>query len=148
MTPSLIADVARRPDLFIWNGAIPHDRLAAWLRERGWRVPPELERLWEETGGGEMFESEQILGPFGSALHGDDVEGVNRLAWERGLAPDYLVFHVGVDCSAVQQSNLRIVALKRSDFSVAATYPSLDSWYVDHVRREFAARYGLPLRAG
>ena len=50
------------------NGSIPKERLDEWLRQRDLEVPSELAELWQETGGGNLFESETILGPFGDVL--------------------------------------------------------------------------------
>lgn len=73
------------------NGSIPKERLDEWFRQRDLEVPSELAELWQETGGGNLFESETILGPFGDVLTGDDVDSVNEVHRGRGLNRGYLI---------------------------------------------------------
>jgi hypothetical protein len=65
MNTLLEQDSSRRPELFVWNGSLSKERIEKWLEERQLKLPEDLVELWQETGGGELFESETILGPFG-----------------------------------------------------------------------------------
>jgi hypothetical protein len=58
-------DRAIRPDLFHFFGAIRAEKLDDWLRERTLTIPHDLKKFWCETGGGDLFESETILGRSG-----------------------------------------------------------------------------------
>jgi hypothetical protein len=143
MIPSLMADAASRPELFVWNGPIDGEKLADWLQDRRWSVPGDLAALWRETGGGELFESVQILGPFGRRDFGDDVESVNARYHAEGLPPDLLVFSDTDGISAVQMAAGQIVVVDGANHQVLARFANLEDWYVRHIRAEYAARYGL-----
>ena len=60
-------DARVRPDLFHWNGPIDPSRLQAWVDGNSWLgpCPGDLLAFWQETRGGDVLESETILGPFG-----------------------------------------------------------------------------------
>jgi hypothetical protein len=73
MNSLLQQDQGLRPLLFVWNGPISAERLDTWLGERGLEIPDDLVEFWRETGGGDLFESETILGPFGDKRLGDDL---------------------------------------------------------------------------
>jgi hypothetical protein len=137
-------DSIRRPELFAWNGPIAVADLDDWLNIRHLRVPDDLRELWQETGGGEMFESESILAPFGSEELGDDVDGVNRLHRDRGLPSGYLIFHVsGVGVSAVRLANQCFVLIDEDDYAERAEFESLEDWYDSMIRAEYVQTYGL-----
>jgi hypothetical protein len=114
MRLTVLEDAKRRPDLFIWQGAIDSARLDSWTRSRNLRIPSDLRLFWIETGGGDFFESETILGPLGRADLADDVETVNAHHHLRGLPADFLVFHRGLGgLTAIQMSNGLYVQLRR-----------------------------------
>jgi hypothetical protein len=136
-------DETLRPDLFFWNGAIDENRLRAWLAERRLEIPADLFALWRDTGGGDLFETETLLGPFGDARLGDDVDGVNAAYRKGGLPDGHLVVHVGFRVTAIHLSDGAWVAFDR-DFHVTGSFASFDGWYEGLLRREYAARYGLP----
>jgi hypothetical protein len=139
----IFEDAAKRPDLFLWFGAIDPALLAQWLARHHLVVRDDLFELWTRTGGGDIFESETLLGPFGNEALGDDILGVNQYAHEQGLPANYLIFHTGIVRSAIRMSDRRIVTVVRADHTVIAEFESLDRWYVDLLRSEFAERYGL-----
>lgn len=96
------------------------------------------------TGGGEVFESETLLGPWRDSALGDNLVSVNKDLLVSGLPPEYLVFHTGVAISAVRLADGKYVRLAPDDFHELEQYTSLEDWYCRLLRREYAARYGLP----
>src|SRR5690242_16457419 len=83
-------DAEKRPDLFRWHGPQPLERLLQWAKASG-AVPPDLLAFWSRTGGGEAFETETFLSPFGDPVVGDDVEGVTAFHREKGLPREWTV---------------------------------------------------------
>lgn len=144
MNAQLRADLFSHPELFDWHGPIENAHLGAWLRDRGLeRLPDELVQLWEETGGGELFESETILGPFGDRHLGDDIDSVNDFHHGRGLSCNYLVVHRGFGLTAIRLVDNKWVFLDPGTYQELAEYDSFASWYKSVLRAEFAERYGL-----
>ncbi len=143
MPPALARCAALRPTLFWWAGAPDPDRLRAAVAALGADVPPDLLAFWSETGGGEMFESEDLLSPLGST---DLLGGVaEQTAWHRTLGlPPGLLFHEGGArfCSAVRSTDGRYVTLRR-DYVVAEAFGSFDEWFRVVLLSEYAERYGL-----
>ena len=146
MITQLLTDESVRPQLFHWNGAIRRADLDQWLLENQIQVPHDLVELWATTGGGDLFESETILGPHGNVELGDDVLSVNATHRARGLGVDFVLFHIGLGLSAVRLSDGKYVSLSEDDYRVTAEYSSLADWYERAIREEYAERYGLPLR--
>ncbi len=145
MNNTMRIDEARRPDLFHWNGPIPEDQLRDWLAARNYRVPDDLLTFWSRTGGGTAFETETLFGPFSGAEYGDDLEGANRRIRAGGLRPTVLLFHEGgVGISGIDQDDGRyLVFAPGLDFTVTASFLTLDSWYAGVLRAEYAERYSL-----
>ncbi len=140
MNDQLLADSREHPLAFALTGPIPPPVVRAWVAIQDGVVPAELVSLWEEAGGGEIFESETILEP----LPGD--EGIDvRNVWlhSSGLAPTLTAFHEGVRTSAFETRTGEIVELDRIGFAVLNRYPTLDQWYRLAIRNEFWERYGL-----
>lgn len=137
----LLSDAAQRPELFHWNGALDRAFLGAWLRDENLSVPSDLADFWAEVGGGDFFESETILSPFGDQRLGDDVKSANASHRERGLPPHLMLFHVGVTRTAIEQPTLRYVSLDESN-QPTESFVSLNAWYYS-IRQPFAETYGL-----
>lgn len=142
MKSKIIEDAKSRPELYVWVGRIPENLLREWTKKQNLSVPSDLMHLWTETGGGDLFESEIILSPYASNS-GMDLDAVNVFHHKRGLSSGYLVFHVGLNLSAVNLSNGKFVVLREPDYKELEVYDSLDSWYVGYLRKEFRDRYGL-----
>ena len=111
MTPlanrfQLLRDGTAHPAVFRWNGAIPGRSCAAWLAGHRLALPYDFIVFLQSTGGGELFGSETLFGPFSRAAAGDDVLTANEGFRERGLSPDYVVFHRGVCASAIRLSDV------------------------------------------
>jgi len=140
---TLLSDAARRPDLFLWNGPIPGPELASWLNDRCWTLPPDLVSFLSETGGGNVFESEWILGPYGDSSLGTDLESVNQFHWSRGLGDACLVFNTGGFFSVIDQPRGDYVVVSEKDYRTDSRYPTLEAWYLGTARKEFGRKYGL-----
>jgi hypothetical protein len=140
MSGTIIADARAYPRVFQMNGAIPKDRIAAWIEDRQVLVPEALVSLWLELGGGELFEGETILDP---TNEDENVDETNAWFRGRGLPAGLLVFHRGVSVSAIDQQTGEIVVLDGLTMKERARFDTLDRWYVVELRTEFAERYGL-----
>lgn len=142
MNDILMQDSERYPKLFVWNGAISRDRLNIWLQKHNLNLPEDLIAFWEVTGGGDLFESETILSPFGDTYLGDDIDSINEFHYSQAMKRDYLVFHVGTGLSAVCLADGHYVTL-RDNYQELFEFFSLDDWYVEEVRSQFANQYKL-----
>jgi hypothetical protein len=145
----LLQDALQVPRIFDTFGAIPVVELQDWLRRTGVVLPSDLIELWQQTGGGDVFESETILRPTvastpTSCFVEDDIEGINAACAEDGKSGDLCVFHRGLYLSAVRFSDQRFVTLTEDGYTVKDSFASLDQWYVRTLRAEYGERYGLP----
>jgi hypothetical protein len=145
MNSLLRNDQVKRPDLFHFRGAIPSSELNAWINERQYVVPSDLKQFWHEMGGGDLFESETILSPFGQSDLADDVDTVNRFHKEKGMPGNWIVFHIGLGGLSVVQVPSGLYASVREGpyYEVQQTFTSFADWYADLIHREYASRYGL-----
>ncbi|ACG75090.1 hypothetical protein AnaeK_3880 [Anaeromyxobacter sp. K] len=119
--------------------------LQAWLADNEWLgpCPSDLLVFWQDTGGGDVFETETILGPLGDPQMGDDIASVNRAMHSRGMPARFLVVHIGSLVSAVDTGKGDYVELEPSTFRVLRRFASLDEWYGTTLRKEYRQRYGL-----
>jgi len=136
------------PRIFDSFGAIPLPEIQDWLRQTGVVLPSELIELWQQTGGGDIFDSETILRPTVASIPNtcfveDDIEGINAACAEEGKSGDLYVFHRGLFLSAVRLSDQRFVRLTEDRYAVKDSFASLDEWYVRTLRAEYGERYGL-----
>jgi hypothetical protein len=115
-----------------------------WLHQHGFGVPDELLQFWQTTGGGALFETETILGPFGDRQLGEDVDSVNELHRARGMDGRYLIVHVGSALTAIRLIDKKWVMLDQDTYAEIREYESFERWYESVLRAEFAERYGLP----
>jgi hypothetical protein len=137
----LLEDSRRKPALYQWHGAEPPAQLGEWLGGLPCHPPGDLLRFWQQCGGGALFETEEMLSPWGE--DGENV--VTRSAWHRaqGMPADFVVFHEGAWISAVRPEAPRYVTFSSAGYKVVGEYGSLDAWYAGTLRSEYAARYGL-----
>lgn len=143
-TSLVIQDSHVRPELFHWRGPIAPAKLKSWLKEhRLDACPIDLRLLWEQTGGGDLLETETILGPFGDAEMGDALFEANRDLRLRGLPDKLVVFHTGTTTSAVDALAGDYVELDGRDFRVLCRFRTLDEWYAVTIRSALGSRYGL-----
>jgi hypothetical protein len=119
--------------------------LGEWLSGNQWLgpCPNDLLVFWQETGGGDVFETETILGPLGDPQMGDDIATVNHALRSDGMPARFLVFHAGLLMSAVDTEAGDYVELEPSSFRVLRRFASLDEWYRGTLRKEYGERYGL-----
>jgi len=136
-------DRIRRPDLFHSFGPIEPEKLDAWLRECKFVIPHDLREFWCETGGGDLFETETVLGPFASADLADNVEAMYRWHRQKGMPADWLLFHIGAGLSVVKMSSGEYATVQPGSYEVKDTFASLEDWYNRLLRKEYALRYGL-----
>jgi len=145
MNALLENDRAKRPELFHFLGPMPSAELDAWLNDRHLVVPDDLKQFWHEAGGGELFETETILSPFGRKDLADDVESVNEFHREKGMPANWVIFHTGIGgLSVVEMPSGKYASVRESSYEVQETFASFADWYANLVRREYAPRYGLP----
>jgi hypothetical protein len=142
MKLKIIIDSKKRPDLFKWFGKINPQQLGSWLAEKQFLIPADLFEFFCQTGGGDIFETETILGPFGNKELGDDLEGMNMFHRKKGMQSKYLIFHIGLGISVIDQNSFHYLILD-NNYSKVNTFDSFDNWYVNYLRAEYAERYGL-----
>lgn len=142
MIVQIFKDAGERPDLFRWTGPIEPGVLRDWVDKNKLLLPRDILDLLARTGGGDLFETETILSPFGAEAVGDNAVRSNLFHREQGLPSDHWLFHVGLVFSAVRQSDGLLVTLS-PEYSVTETFQDFDQWYVQVLRNEYAKRYGL-----
>ena len=142
---TIYEDHLARPELFRWYG-ISAPEFRTWLTALPLRVHPGLVSFWERTGGGELFESETLLGPL-VPEDADNVLKVSEFHWNRGMSRDLMVFHTGLGLSAssvdFQQHRNWLVVFKPESYEVAQRFDTFNHWYHQTLRSEYAERYGL-----
>ena len=145
MPPTIYEDALLRPDVFHWFG-VDRAEFETWLTALRLRVHPGLVSFWRRTGGGDLFETETLLGPMASD-ESDNVLKVSESYWRRGLSPDLVLFHTGLCLSAssvdMRRHRNRLVVLKPESFEVAQWFDTFNAWYQNTLRCEYAERYGL-----
>ena len=145
MPPTIYEDALIRPDLFHWLGVDEAD-FKTWLTALPLRAHPGLVDFWRRTGGGDLFETETLLGPLATG-DGDSVLKVSEFYWDKGLSRDLLVFHTGICLSAssvdMHRHRNRLVVLKPESFEVSHWFDTFNAWYQNTLRSEYAERYGL-----
>lgn len=145
MLPTIYEDALVRPDLFLWFGAVEAE-FEPWLTALPLHVHPGLVSFWRRTGGGDLFESETLLGPL-APDEGDNVLTVSEFHWNKGLPRDLLVFHTGLCLSAssvdMRRHRNRLVVMKPESFEVTHWFDTFNGWYQHTLRSEYAERYAL-----
>lgn len=141
---TMLQDSRARPGVFFWNGAIERAELDAWLSQSGLKglIPDGVLAVWEATGGGDMFDSETILGPFGDVRLGDNVLAQRDWLRSRGLAENYIPIVDGIFFGAVDTDTGHIVELDRDTLEALQRIGTIEDWY-KVVRQEFGQAYGL-----
>jgi hypothetical protein len=145
MLPTIYEDALARPDLFLWFG-VAEAEFEPWLTALPLRVHPGLVSFWRRTGGGDLFESETLLGPL-APDESDNVLMVSESHWNKGLARDLLVFHTGLCLSAssvdMRRHRKRLVVMNAESFEITHRFDTFNGWYQHTLRSEYAERYGL-----
>lgn len=140
MSSAIHLDYSRRPDLFSWCGPIPLSEIRDWLCRAGASAPGDLVAQWATLGGGELFESEELLAPY---QMGEEMGRVTEWFRSRGLPAGLSVIHRGAWLSALQAASGCIIAFDMDSLTEVGQYRSLDAWYRRLIRAEYAHRYGL-----
>ena len=138
----IVCDSQRHSDAFFWRGSLSLSAIEDWERQQSLCAPRDLKQLWTLKGGGDLFESETILQPFG----GDDydlIESVSCVFWGKGLSTDYCIFHTGIVDSAFRKSDGALFSLGSSEQKQMSQFRDLDEWYLRTLRSVFAEKYGL-----
>jgi hypothetical protein len=103
-----------------------------WLAALPVRVHPGLVSFWRRTGGGDLFESETLLGPLATE-ETNNVLKVSEFHWNNGLPRDLLVFHMGLcvsaSCVDMRRHRNRLVVLKPDSFEIALWFDTFSAWY-------------------
>jgi hypothetical protein len=92
--------------------------LEQWLAEHTIDVPADLVAFWRATGGGEAFETEQLLAPLAQSELADSVLSRNRWHQGQGMPNALLVFHEGAWLSALRDVEPRYVTLTQPSYQV------------------------------
>jgi hypothetical protein len=140
----IIEDSLARPDLFHWNGPIDQNKLNEWLQYNTSNIlPNDLIELWRLTGGGDFFETETILSPFGNKELVDDIKGFNDYLLEKIDSKKYLIFHTGIITTAIDLIINNYVTLNTDSYKIINSFANLNAWYTEGIRNELGNRYGL-----
>jgi len=110
----LLRDTQKTPRMFSLFGAIPLTEIQDWLRRTGVVLPSDVIEVWQETGGGDVFESETILRVTVASIPNrcfveDDIGRINGACAEEGKFGGLHVFHRRLFRSAVRFSEQRFV---------------------------------------
>jgi hypothetical protein len=147
MPPTIYEDALVRPDLFHWFGVVEAE-FEPWLTALPLRVHPGLVSFWRRTGGGDLFESETLLGPLASN-EGDNVLEMNEFHWNHGLPSDLLIFHTGhcLSASSVdrRRHRNRLITLSPNSYQIEHQFDTFNEWYQRTIRSEYSERYGLAI---
>ena len=147
MIDLILHDSAARPGVFFWFGALPASQIEDWERENSICVPADLKTLWSLKGGGDLFESETILQPFGSAEY-DLIDPVTQVYRERGLSDEFRMFQTGCVESVFRISDGALFSLVNPDENCQMIqHADLEQWYKSTIRKLFAGKYDLPALA-
>jgi hypothetical protein len=143
----LLRDAEVVPSVFQPFGAIPTAELREWVRRNALVLPSDLIELWEATGGGDIFDSETIFRPTvpsipNTCFVADDIEGRNAAHAAEGKPSGFYIFQQGAFLSAIRLSDQKFVTLTEN-YAIENSFGSFDEWYVQTLRAEFGARYGL-----
>jgi hypothetical protein len=145
MLATIYEDALAHPLLFQWFG-VSEPEFEVWLAALPLRVHPGLVEFWRRTGGGDMFESETILGPLVTE-ESDNVLKMNEYHWSKGLPRDMLIFHTGLNMSASfvdqRRHRNRLISFKPDSYNVEKSFDTFNAWYQENLRSEYAERYGL-----
>jgi hypothetical protein len=79
-------------------------RIEEWERQSRLSVPADLKLLWSTVGGGDLFESETILQPFGAA-EDNLVVPVSQMFRSSSFDEDNFIFHKGLCISSFRRSS-------------------------------------------
>lgn len=143
-------DLSAAPRAFFVSGPVDEQVLSAWVARQDRAVPEDLLTLWRTIGGGDVFETEEILVPGGVDIYvGDqaylnaeyDIDEQNAWYWEHGMSRDLLIFFHATQLAAVDLAG-RVVELGLETYEPVGGFASVADWY-RALRDGFAPSYGL-----
>ena len=134
--PHLRADIDTYPDLFWFQSPLTASESHRAIEL--WKPPNDLLDIWQQFGGGEMFESEKILRPFAESA---SVDFITAREQKKGFSKNLIVFHIGIFISAFGAEGFEV--FDSDSFKSFGKFKSLDTWYVEMIRGSFEQRYGL-----
>jgi len=143
MKNQIFKDANEKPRLFHWNGRIEREELINWFKIRKWNLTDEMIEFYCMTGGGEIFESETILGLYSDQVFGDDLESMNKYYRNKGMPINWLLFHIGIKNSALNMDTLEIIVFDSISFNIFNKYKTFSDWYINFIREEYKERYNL-----
>jgi hypothetical protein len=141
-------DLRAAPRAFFVSGPVDEEVLGAWLARQDREIPEDLLTLWRTIGGGELFETEELLVPGGvdiyvgefAHLNADyDLDAQNTELRDRGMSSDFLVFHHGAGWLVAIDRVGAVVELDRATYEPVGGFASVEDWY----RTVREALYGL-----
>lgn len=143
MKNQIFKDAKENPKLFRWNGSIKKEGVLKWFKLREWNITDEMIEFYCITGGGEIFESETILGLYKNQVFGDDLESMNKYYQNKGMSIHWLLFHIGIKNSALNMDTSEIIIFDSISFKIIERYKSFSEWYIKFIREEYKDRYDL-----
>lgn len=141
MINKILSDGASYPKLVTWIGAPNATSVDEWARSFQVESALDLVLLLKATGGGWLFETEIILPPF-ETEYLDYAEVVNEKHSGLGLPSDLWIYHEGAWLSAYSRRTGLYCQLD-GNYGTVTSYESMDRWYIELIRNEYAQRYGL-----
>ncbi|MCU1306650.1 MAG: hypothetical protein JWN45_1345 [Acidobacteriaceae bacterium] len=142
MIDLLMADAKIAPQAFEWNGSLKREEVEDWVCKKQLTLPQDLIDLWVFTGGGVVFESEQILAPWQVHSFAKSLENVNTEHLLRGKPSRLLIFEEGSFLSAIDLLTQKIVTIDEN-YKQESSFSDLNSWYRQTLRHEFGERYSV-----
>ncbi len=139
----IIEDSILHPDLFHWNSQITPQELEKWLKIKNIKVDKELFDFWCQTGGGDLFESETIHGPWGNKELVEDLESVNKYYWQKGMPKNYLLIHEGIANTVIEMNTFQYIVTNEEFIEIVYKYSTFSEWYEKYLRFFFQERYNL-----
>lgn len=145
-------DVRAAPRAFFVSGPVDEEVLRAWVARQDREIPEDLLTLRRTIGGGDLFETEELLVPGGvdiyvgeqAHLNADyDLDVQNGWFWDHGMSRDLLMLHTTKPYAAVDRAG-RVMELNPETYEPVRTFASVAHWY-RALRDGFAPKYGLEI---
>ena len=146
MNEVLQRDSELRPDLFESVGPADERAILHTIEAAPVRIPEDVLDIWRRWGAMRIYVTEMVFAPGVCFPYSEEVVEQNVFLRGRGLPDD--VFVIGESSGewlAVVGTTGLICEVRESDgFAVVEAFASMDDWYINNERAEFAPRYGLP----
>jgi len=141
----ILDDAKKRPELFLWNGALNEEKIQEFCQVNKYCIPDDLYEFWIETGGGDFFESETIFSPIENKfIKGESIIEITKWYHHNGLEKKYLVFHIGGEGISVLDMITKLYCIvNKADYRVKKTFRLFNDWYMAIRNPDFAQAYSL-----